>query len=880
MADILNNNKNISGTANKGKSDSVKKAQRGLISKIQGTITSLGELNPYLGTSLEDIDNSLKKTASGLHDATGYLKEASGYLKSGYVPIPSSPIDFLIYLMQKVLPGEKFSNTNLVKWLSNIIVLSLPEIETAIKATLLSNIKSTVSCSADPRIPIKYRKLNGNSYLSKNITDIIPIIPDINEYRGFIVNIDSIDPTNILAYSPFSPEGSRFYFTENNKYTATTEMGVYDNTNEKWRLSRADDFNAFLWFVINCSHFNKGNVFTVDQVNPDRVKIGNTEYLIKEGSKFPLGAYKLSTLNNSDSDIANGMIIENSGHYSICTSTNDLRISDVKPYRYKSGDDIATKNSFYSKIIETNGKTTGNTIVPISDDLISCNWYANKTDYYSANISETGERVRSKKKDDLDYYNNSKPLCNLSYVKPGDPDYESLPTSGRYIRLTILPKPLFNVDIMSSIRFNGNGEMDPNGIYSLPTEKVTSDGRPYVRKNSDIGEYVVYNVGEDSDNCFLIINKETKRYSLGKLIVDGQNVKMENIYETKFSKHLIECYCGNTIYEFNYDFVMGMRLFDAKTVVSRLIYSVLPSTNVNFGLSFNKQTDPNTYMNPWANGRILEVIRKIIDSDNPEISDCFFKFSNDEYARMIQEGEKERSTYGDYLKDASDKIDASSIFDILSSYNESATKVEQIDTITRAFEQASAVLGYDENVTSLSDSGKFGWSFSNGFGSNNIFKNMLEQLLPVLTESLFSPKVLLLFAINNELMGSDSVDIEDIFDNFRNVVTNVTTMLTEMIISEFVKYITKELTDLINKRALHILNEQYSVYMIILRDLLRLFNEAKGTYYAGKQLESILKQLIGNKNANYDLPTMLDNVDYAEIFSETNNSNDGLLDNC
>ena len=179
-----------------------------------------------------------------------------------------------------------------------------------------------------------------------------------------------------------------------------------------------------------------------------------------------------------------------------------------------------------------------------------------------------------------------------------------------------------------------------------------------MRKNSDIGEYVIYNVGEDSDNCFLIINKKTKRYSLGKLIVDGQNVKMENIYETNFSKHLIECYCGSTIYEFNYDFVMGMRLFDAKTVVSRLIYSVLPSANVNFGLSFNKQTDPNTYMNPWANGRILEVIRKIIDSDNPEISDCFFKFSNDEYARMIQEGEEERISGGDYLKDNSDKIDA------------------------------------------------------------------------------------------------------------------------------------------------------------------------------------------------------------------------------
>ena len=70
MADILNNKnkKYIPQRVNL-----ILKSERGLIAKIQGTIT-FGRVKPDLGTSLED--GIKKNRKSGLHDATGYLKEA------------------------------------------------------------------------------------------------------------------------------------------------------------------------------------------------------------------------------------------------------------------------------------------------------------------------------------------------------------------------------------------------------------------------------------------------------------------------------------------------------------------------------------------------------------------------------------------------------------------------------------------------------------------------------------------------------------------------------------------------------------------------------------------------------------------------------------
>ena len=49
-------------------------------------------------------------------------------------------------------------------------------------------------------------------------------------------------------------------------------------------------------------------------------------------------------------------------------------------------------------------------------------------------------------------------------------------------------------------------------------------------------------------------------------------------------KNMIECYPGLTVYEFNYDYVMSIRLFDAKSIASAL-FDALFNTRVGITLT-------------------------------------------------------------------------------------------------------------------------------------------------------------------------------------------------------------------------------------------------------------------------------------------------------
>ena len=106
---------------------------------------------------------------------------------------------------------------------------------------------------------MKYRKKTGDSIFNK-------------EYeRGFKIPIDAIDPNGILDLSPFTEPGLLKYFgcVPDSVYERAFQEAadsklddrLVDNvkatgdiTKSAAKLSRARDFNAFLWYIIN-----KGN---------------------------------------------------------------------------------------------------------------------------------------------------------------------------------------------------------------------------------------------------------------------------------------------------------------------------------------------------------------------------------------------------------------------------------------------------------------------------------------------------------------------------------------------------------------------------------------------------------------------------------------------
>ena len=108
--------------------------------------------------------------------------------------LSANPFDFLIDMISKIVNKKE-----MIDWLSNMLVKVLPSMELAIKAAILSNLKSTIDCNNDPRIP-NWIRMSVNSDDSKNFD------------KGLKFDVRSLDYTNMLQVSPLTVQGMNLYF--------------------------------------------------------------------------------------------------------------------------------------------------------------------------------------------------------------------------------------------------------------------------------------------------------------------------------------------------------------------------------------------------------------------------------------------------------------------------------------------------------------------------------------------------------------------------------------------------------------------------------------------------------------------------------------------
>jgi hypothetical protein len=141
----------------------------------------------------------------------------------------------------------------------------------------------------------------------------------------------------------------------------------------------------------------------------------------------------------------------------------------------------------------------------------------------------------------------------------------------------------------------------------------------------ETSEKLVYPViNRKSGECiaYLSFDKSDLKYTLEPAIEGEEGVEM---------LCLREVYRGLTVYEFNYDFVMGMRLYDSKVITAQLISAVL---GMDFGLNFYKDT---TQLEVQA--EITEIMHEIMYTEDKEVSDCYYSFSNRKYDEMRTDAE-------------------------------------------------------------------------------------------------------------------------------------------------------------------------------------------------------------------------------------------------
>lgn len=648
-------------------------------------------------------------------------------------PLDLNAMSFLMDILKSL--GVSFDVIE--EWLTYFLVCVIPHLELSTKAYLLSNLKNMVGCSTDPRIPEKYRK----KHKSQDDTES-------SQERGIDIDIESIDYLDKLSISPLSDNGKGLYF------------GL-DGINDSYKFARADDFDAFLWFVIHKGKFPNSSIVKLD-----------------ENNKLILGSH--NTTKNYKGSLLSSLEVTYS-------DDDPSTILLGNTFQYESGRTISMCIDIK---YNDKGKILNNTIVPISDDWSSVNWYTRRANYFTKNIIGDNESEISAKRD----YSKEIPICNIQYIDQGSTDSPVIGTVNNKLRFTILPKPLVYINpkelTIKKILFNENGDFDKNGKYTLSDTKF--------------------------DEIFKKEKSKDFEFNEGKSKAD-------------VIRSMYECYKGLTIYEFNYDLIMGMKLFDARSIVSALFDTLQnASLGLSVGLEERHQESTDT---------IKEIIKNIINTDDSTVNDCYHTFSNERYNMLLSNTANKRLNRTDKFYDAKQILSASL----------SGDTVNEEEVLHRAITQAKVTV-----IEGSDGSDEYGIA-------NNFIFSLLNNLITAIVQSLLSPKLLMVIVVNQSMMGGgkwEKFNFSNLYKALQDIIVGIVKEVKDLIIDKLWKLVATRLDPLITIISDEIVKEQLDSYADVLREIMK---------YA-----PYIFHFIGGQRQD----TKIDDVDYADIDIPSENNQD------
>lgn len=679
----------------------------------------------------------------------------------------ANPIGFLIQLLKHL----GVTREEIELWLTNFLIYIIPVLEIAVKAILLTNLKNMISCSIDPRIPEKYRKRHE-----------APTDYNTSQEYGIDINIESIDFMDKLSINPLGQFGSDWYF------------GL-EGIEDSYKFARADDMDAFLWFVIH-----KGKFPNSAKVSDVHTLADNMHSMVSQpASVAPSDATLLSPLevmygdNNPSSILLGNTFTYDDGHIvSMC---------------------IDNKTDEADNIVHS-------TIVPVSDDWTSVNWYARRADQLGKNLGfgwgvnqkNGNTKYKGKGRD----FGKERGLCNIQYLDQASSDAPLTGLVNNKLRFTILPRPYVHTPILlkgeapwqfKKMLFDDKGNFDANGKFTFAEGTVSE---------SDGGDEIIF----------------TTPHAETKLNVKSREVTVDNPEE--LAKDLMECYPGLTVFEFNYDYVMSIKLFDAKVLAHSLMESVL---NMNMGLSvglgMRHQEGTET---------IKEIIKNILETDDSEINDCYYTFDNTKYDSLLRKAEEKRARQERFGNVTHETGLFDSVNDILNEYDANAELHEQVDVLHRAITQAAVTVS-----EGVEESDKFDVEF-------NFIFDLIEALTTAIVNGILSPKVLMLLEVNQKIMGGtwEKFTLKDLIQALRAIIVAIVKEIRDMVIQELLKLVLKALEPIIQMLASILLREQLENYADAILEIIRNC------------------PFIWFRFSNKYEDTKLDTVDYADIDTSHN----------
>lgn len=379
-------------------------------------------------------------------------------------------------------------------------------------------------------------------------------------------------------------------------------------------------------------------------------------------------------------------------------------------------------------------------------------------------------------------------------------------------------------DFFTSAAINGN---------------IRSGSTTLKKKQILICEYIERSEDKTAPNVLRVwLNDEryyhTRKVKLNSLKIGGVSVTPKMKMEL-----------NKTVFEFNYDYIMSLKLFETKTLVANIVNAIL-------GISCSISGTYSIIESVVA-AKIGTIVKNIIRTDDTEVADCYFTFDNDEYDAMLQESIKKHNGVYAYSNE-NVEFDYSSILDAINNIDKSATLQEQINNISNVFTEIMATPAQNGSIES-----KDNWTW--GF---DIINKLLEETVTQIVMQVLSPKVAILFQINQIIMGdidpeSDVWDCgwENFIKNFQNVIVQTIKEIKELILQQLLAWVLEQLKPLLELFISKLLLETINNYRILLKQLVNFCG--LGWSSGG-----------GNKSV-----IAIDNVNYADIVpSKTEPNND------
>lgn len=269
-----------------------------------------------------------------------------------------------------------------------------------------------------------------------------------------------------------------------------------------------------------------------------------------------------------------------------------------------------------------------------------------------------------------------------------------------------------------------------------------------------------------------------------------------------------------TIFEFNFDYIFSLKLFDTKTLVANVLNALL-------GLSTTIQTNnPLSIHRNIIRGEIRAMIKNLIAVDEDDFNGiCATTFSNDEYNRILNNSNK-------YIKEETLQNTSSENIEKLLS---EVKKLEYSSTLDK---DLAKLLNTVSEIVKPIDIVDYSVNFT--FDLSFIYV-LIEELMIEIIFQILTPKVMMLYYINTCVMNGavdnvgNWVEFANMFKNpyefiqkFNNLIKNMIKQIIDILIKQLMQFLIEKITPLIKIFATELLLETIRDYkdliMLILKN--------------------------------------------------------------